>query len=167
MVFLGDIDLSVLVKKITFLTSIFNKTMPFRFLEEVAIADAAFEVSATTIEELFCEAARALMEIIVDTNGVEKKEERIVNIEREDLESLLYAFLSEIIFLKDTESMLFGDFASEIKRDQAFHLTSRLYGEPIDKRKHNLRGDIKAVTYYLFSLRQEKEGWKATVVVDM
>lgn len=141
--------------------------MPFRFLEEVAIADAAFEAWGHTVEEVFCEAARALMEIVVDARTVQKKEERIINLEREDLEKLLYAFLSEIIFLKDTEDILFSDFRVSIKREDACLLQAWLYGEHIDRKKHALRSDVKAVTYYLFSVKQEKEGWKATVVIDL
>jgi SHS2 domain-containing protein len=141
--------------------------MPFRFLENVAIADAAYEAWGDTIEELFSEAARAMMEIVVDTETVGTEEERVFKLEREDVETLLYAFLSEIIFLKDTEDMLFSDFKVHIEGDHPFLLTARLYGEPLHRETHSLRSDIKAVTYYLFSVKQERGGWRATVVIDI
>jgi len=141
--------------------------MPFRFLENVAIADAAYEAWGDTIEELFSEAARAMMEIVVDTKTVDTEEERVFKLEREDVETLLYAFLSEIIFLKDTEDMLFGDFKVHIEGDRPFLLEARLYGDKIHRKTRSLRSDIKAVTYYLFSVKQERGGWRATVVIDI
>lgn len=141
--------------------------MPFRFLENVAIADAAYEAWGDTIEELFSEAARAMMEIVVDTKTVDTEEERVFKLEREDVETLLYAFLSEIIFLKDTEDMLFGDFRVNIEGDHPFLLEARLYGDKIHRETRSLRSDIKAVTYYLFSVKQERGVWRATVVIDI
>lgn len=141
--------------------------MPFLFLENVAIADAAYEAWGKTLEELFSEAARAMMEIVVDTKTVDTKEERSVELEREDVEELLYAFLSEIIFLKDTEDMLFSDFEVHIEGDHPFLLRARLHGEKIRRDTRSLRSDIKAVTYYLFSVKRECGEWRATVVIDI
>ncbi len=41
--------------------------MPYKFLEDIATADAAFEALGSTPEELFTEAALATFEVMVDT----------------------------------------------------------------------------------------------------
>lgn len=138
--------------------------MPFKFNEDIAIADVAVEVWANTIEELFCDSALAISEVMVDTATVEPRIEREIYLSSSSLDMLLYDFLSEIVYLKDAQSLLFSKF--EVKIND-LNLESKLWGENIDREKHSLRIDVKAVTLYRFNLYFENGLWRAEFVLDI
>ncbi|MCZ7359034.1 MAG: archease [Candidatus Methanoperedens sp.] len=93
--------------------------MPYRFLEDIANGDAAFEAEARTLEELFREAAVATFEVMVDTMGVEAKITREVELKNEAVDGLLFDWLSELVYLKDAEAVLFSKFNVNIKKNDA------------------------------------------------
>lgn len=138
--------------------------MPFKFNEEIAIADVAVEVWANTIEELFCDSALAITEVMVETATVEPRIEKGISLSSNSLDMLLYDFLSEIVYLKDAQSLLFSKF--DVKID-GLYLEAKLFGENIDREKHNLRIDVKAVTLYRFKLYYEDKFWRAEFVLDI
>ncbi len=142
--------------------------MSFRWLENVAIADIAFEATGRTLEELFEQAALALEDAMVDFDTLNEKAEQRIEVSGDRIEMLLYDFLSELIFLKDTDGLLFKSFKIKIEAaKEKYYLEALSEGEKIDRKKHALRNDVKAVTMHMFEVRQEKEGWKATVVLDI
>ena len=140
--------------------------MPFKFLEKIAIADIAFEVTAKTLNGLFEDAVRAASDIIVNPKTVKTKEKKTLDMKAESLEHLLYDLLSEIIYMKDTEGFLFSKV--KIKVDEKNHsLSALLEGEKIDRKRHDLRNDLKAITMHMFLLEKRRTGWYARVVVDI
>ena len=80
----------------------------YNFLEHTA--DVMVEAFGENLEELFTNAALATTETMVDLPTLTKEEDHHIILESDDLEELLYDFLSELIFLKDTEQLLFKDF---------------------------------------------------------
>ena len=68
--------------------------------------------------------------------------------------------------IKDVDSLLFKDVSAEVSRDGR-GLRATLGGEPIDRKRHILRNDVKAVTMHMFGVRHEEHAWKATVVLDI
>lgn len=144
--------------------------MKFRFLEDIATADVAFEAYGKTINELFENCGLAVEETMVDTGTISKskKQKAKIQIKNQNLENLLYDFLSELVFLKDRDGLLFSKTKVKINLvSNIYHLSSNLSGEPIDPSRHHLRADVKAVTKHLFALEKEKEGYKATVILDI
>ena len=140
--------------------------MPFRFLPDVALADIAFEADAPTVGGLFEECAIALSEIMVDPETLGRNTARKFSLKSESLDRLLYDFLTELIVVKDVDSLLFGEFEVEVSLDGT-SLAAVAKGEPIDREKHKLRNDVKAVTMHMFGVRYEMDRWKATVVLDI
>ncbi len=138
--------------------------MPFKFNEDIAIADVAVEVWANTVEELFSDSALAISEVMVDTATVEPRIEKEISLSSNSLDMLLYDFLSEIVYLKDAQSLLFSKFDVKIND---LNLDSKLWGENIDREKHSLRIDVKAVTLYRFNLYFENGLWRAEFVLDI
>ncbi|MBI4344439.1 MAG: archease [Euryarchaeota archaeon] len=141
--------------------------MPYRYLEEVAIADVAFEAWGRDLGELFEAAALATFEVMVDLEGVESKVVKEIELENEEMDRLLYDWLSELVYLKDAEAMLFSRFQVRIKGDGRYRLRAEAMGEEIDQARHRLRADVKAVTYHLFYLKKTEEGYRARVVLDI
>tara|TARA_Y100000310_G_scaffold241784_1_gene245850 strand:- start:13947 stop:14366 length:420 start_codon:yes stop_codon:yes gene_type:complete len=136
----------------------------YKVLEDVAIADIAFEIYGKDLNELFENAALAIFEETTNLNKVEEKEKKTINITTNKTEDQLFDFLSEILFLKDKDSFLFKTAKVDIKKN---NLSAELKGEPIDRNKHELRNDIKAITLHMFKIEKTKDGYKATVVVDV
>ena len=90
-----------------------------------------------------------------------------LSLENENIDSLLYDFLSEILFVKDSKYMVFNQASVSITRDKHFRLKAILKGDTINPEKQRLENDIKAVTMHMFELKREKYGYKATIVVDI
>ncbi|HUI85906.1 MAG TPA: archease [Nitrososphaerales archaeon] len=140
--------------------------MPYRFLPDVALADVAFEAKSGSLNGVFQESAKALTAVMVDPRSVSPRVKRRINLSSEDLERLLYDFLTELIVLKDTDSLLFSSYEVEVDSG-ARALRCTAAGEPIDREKHRLRNDAKAVTMHMFSLKHSGKLWRATIVLDI
>lgn len=140
--------------------------MPFRFLPDIAIADIAFEAESDSVNGLFESSALAVSDIMVDLETLRSETTKKVRISSEDLDRLLYDFLTEIIVVKDVDSLLFREIKVEVAADQK-SLEATMKGEPIDRDRHLLRNDVKAVTMHMFGVRREVNLWKATVVLDI
>ena len=87
--------------------------------------------------------------------------------ENEKIENLLYDFLSEILFLKDSKYMVFKKVKVLIKENKKYQLKAILEGDTINPKRQQLENDIKAVTMHMFEVKKEKNMWKAVVVVDI
>lgn len=139
----------------------------YKYLEGIAHADVAFEVSCEKLDDLFSDAAKAMFGVMIE-GDVEEKVKKEVKIENPELDRLLFDWLSELIYLKDTESLLFKRFDIEIKKIGKNHVLSAVvYGDAADAKKYKLKVDVKAVTMHCFSLRKTEKGWRAVVVVDI
>jgi len=138
----------------------------YRFLEDVAIADAAFQAEAESLEELFALCAQAAFEVMADTKTIEPKSEEQVELAGESLDELLFDWLAELIYLKDKNSMLFSRFDINIRKTNGYTLKASIWGEPADQKKHRVRVDVKAVTYHLLEVKKEDDKWTARVILD-
>jgi SHS2 domain-containing protein len=143
--------------------------MPYRYLEDIATADAAFDAWGTTREELFATAADALLGIMVaKTDDVSARRSLTVTLHHEDLELLLFDFLQELIFLKDSQRLLLRVRAITITNEQeTLLLKAELSGELIDSARLELLADAKAITLHQFRIENEGNSWKARVIVDV
>jgi SHS2 domain-containing protein len=140
----------------------------YTFLEDMVISDMAFEATGDTPAELFQAAALALFEGMADTHRLRPKIQKNIRLRHAQLDQLMYDWLSELIFLKDKEGLLFKEFTVQLEHNTEWNLTAVVRGEPIDPKRHGLRADAKAVTYHQFEVAQtEAGGWKARVVVDI
>ncbi|HIK02295.1 TPA: archease, partial [archaeon] len=83
---------------------------PYRPLEDVSIADAAFEVVGKDLNEIFRDAALATFSEMVDIYAVKGAETREIKVEAEKLDDLMFKWLEQLIYLKDAENMWFNKF---------------------------------------------------------
>jgi SHS2 domain-containing protein len=143
--------------------------MPYRYLEDIALADVALEAWGKTREELFTAAGDALTNVMVaDLAKVCAVETVEFRLENEELEMLLFDFLNELIFLKDARQLLLRPVSLAITGAPGrFLLQARLSGERIDPERHSLIVDVKAVTLHRFRIEETAEGWRAAVVLDI
>ena len=147
-----------------------SRRSDYRFLSKVALADVAFVARADSLPSLFESAARALTEVMVDRKTVVGRVERTIELASPTVDRLLYDFLTELIVIKDVDSLLFKDFRVSIAPGRERRLKCQMRGEEIDRERHALRNDVKAVTMHMFGVKEPrgKAGrWEATVVLDI
>ncbi len=130
-----------------------------------------FEAYGKSLEELFRNCALAIFVTTADLKKIDAKEKKEVKLQADNVERLLYDFLSETLYLRDVNSMIFKDCSLKISKEGGFSLKATLTGEKINPKKHELRRDIKAVTMHLFEVKQvvgrSGKQWKAKVVLDV
>ena len=139
----------------------------YKILEKIATADIAFEAYGKDLNELFENSAFAVFEITANIKKINSKIKKIIKIENDNVEDLLFDFLSELIFLKDKDYMVFNKSKIKINKNQKYKLNAQVFGEKISQKKHDLKLDIKAITLHMFKVEKTKQGYKALVVVDV
>ena len=137
----------------------------FIVIEEGASSDYEFQATAETLEELFAICGVATFNCIADVHKVKAVEKIKFGVKAENLEDLLYAFLAELIYIKDTEKLLLSKFAIDIK--EGFKLKCQAFGEHINADKHELKTDVKAVTYHQLKVEKTGNGYSAHVILDL
>ena len=138
--------------------------MSYKFLEDISLADVAFEAKGKTLDELFASCAEALAATMVkDVRSVKPKITKKMDLKAESVDKLLYAFLEELIFLKDAELLLFSGYRLKVTETS---LSGEILGEKLDMKKHEMLVDVKAATMHMFEVTHVKE-WKARVVLDV
>lgn len=139
----------------------------FLFLDDIATSDVAIESRGDTLEELFRISAKATFEVMVDTKGVQPDIKKELHMENQEIDKLFFDWLAEIIYLKDSEFMVFSKFDINIKKNNNYILNAEIFGEEIDQSRHELRCDVKAVTYHLFDVSKKEGKWIARFVLDI
>ena len=146
-----------------------GRNVPFRYLEDVAIADVAFEAEGATLGETFGAAADATLAVMVgEPSSVLPRVRASFAAEDEALDILLLRFLEELVYRKDAEGLLLRSPDPRVeRRGGLWSLRAELAGERIDPSRHRLLLDVKAVTLHLLSVEQTPGGWRARVVLDV
>jgi SHS2 domain-containing protein len=143
--------------------------VPYRYRDDIATADVAFEAWGVTVEDAFIAAADATMNVMVENlDAIGRSAEFVIELAHEQLDLLLFNLLNELVFFKDARGLLLRVEKLSIKRAVSeFTLKGSVYGETLDPEKHRLNVDVKAVTLHRFSLRKTDAGWEAFVILDI
>ncbi len=141
----------------------------FEIIDGVTRADIAFRAYGGTLPELFISSALALMSIMVENpEGILFTLSKGIELSNVDRELLLFEFLNEFIFYKDSELLLLKPESVEIEKVNCEHrLQCNARGEYIDRNRHIFNVDIKAVTMHGLSIACDGGQWYAVVVLDV
>jgi len=137
----------------------------FEFLEHVA--DLRFMAYGKSLNDCFQNSAKAMFSAISDLKSIDEKDLKRIALEAEDLEVLLHDFLSELLFLFETRGLLFKKFHVSIDRNKGYRLKAELYGEKFNPKKHEIKTEIKAVTYHEMLIERRNKEWVAEVLCDI
>ena len=136
--------------------------MEYKFIKDLT-SDVLFEAYGKTASELFENAAKALLSVICQVDKVKPVKEVKIDVKGKNIKELMFNWLQELISLVDIKGMFFSRFVVEKINDKS--LKAKIYGEPIVPEKGETV--VKAVTYYKFNVEKTKEGYKATVSLDI
>ena len=133
---------------------------PFEEVEHTA--DSALKIVGSNLAELLVNAARGMNSLMAaGSEAAAPLEEKNVELEAVDSESLLVEWLSELAFWAETDSLVFNDV--ELRSVSSTHLAATMRGRRVDRiEKH-----IKAVTYHNLEIVPAANGLTATVVFDV
>lgn len=144
------------------------KQAGFRFLEHTA--DVQIESWGPTLEEAFSQTALSLMATITpNINIISPNIQKMMEIEAEDKESLLFDFLSEFLYIFDVEELVFSEISVEtiMKKHEKYYLKAILKGETFNKNVHEIGTEVKAITYSFMEINENKENVTIKVVFDI
>ncbi len=145
--------------------------VPFEIIEHPA--DVGFIAYGATLVELFQNAALAMLTLACSPEGIEERERREIIARANSDESLLYAWLAEILAVADAEQLV-------LRRAEVTRLTATgsesaapsqvrgfVYGARFDRERHAAGTYLKAVTYHQFCIERTPDGWRARVFLDV
>ena len=127
-------------------------------------ADVGIAAYGADVSQAFANAARALFSLITELDDVAEVLYRDIELTAPDEEGLLVEWLNELIYLFDTENILFKRF--DIIQLNNTQLKARSYGEKVDKSKHKLKTGVKAATYHMLKV-DKGDGCKVQVLFDI
>ncbi len=128
-------------------------------------ADLGLRVRAADLNTLFAEAARGLFAVLVeDLQTVEPRERLDVRLGADERAYLLFDWLRQLLYHFDARHLLFSRF--EVRVDDT-GLAGTAWGEPLDRSRHALDHEVKAITYHGLRVEPADGGWLAEVIVDI
>jgi len=129
--------------------------------EEIShTADWSARVWAEDLPSLFAESARAMNALAGTVTGQGPRVKRRFESEGPDAESLLVAFLSELVYYQEQENLAFNVFALKVEGQQLMVEMEGAQIESTDKA-------IKAVTYHNLKIEKTNRGFETTIVFDV
>lgn len=138
--------------------------LPYEILEHTG--DAKIRVFGATKEELFLNALKGMGAILKSKinlpAGGQKSKIRKIEVQSQDLNSLLVDFLSEVNYLRQLHH--------EMYETVTFHSFSdtQLEAELEGRKVEEFGEDIKAVTFHELDVRQNADGlWQTDIVFDV
>jgi len=124
-------------------------------------ADVALHVWGQDLAQLFVHAAQGLAWLIADPAGVEPACELLLELSAYDTETLLVAWLSELLYLHERDGLVFVEF--DLQEVSSTHLAATVRGgEAQETRRH-----IKAVTFSELDVRGTERGLETNIVFDV
>jgi SHS2 domain-containing protein len=125
-------------------------------------ADRALRIYGSNLEEVLLNAARGMNSLMITKHiPCSGDQEKFVELQAMDTESLLVDWLSELAYWAEIEMLVFHEF--KIESVSPTHLKARIYGSRVTQ----LERHIKAVTYHNLKIVQTEKGLTVTVVFDV
>jgi SHS2 domain-containing protein len=124
-----------------------------RYEEIEHTADVGIRAYGQTLDELFVNAAEGMFGLVAELSAVKPIGELEVRLTADDVPTLLVRWLTELLFVHETQHLLFASF--DVKVDGTSVL-GHARGEAIDKTRHELKLAIKAVTRHRLTVDPER-----------
>ncbi len=140
-----------------------RRSRKYRQLEHTA--DLGLRVWGGSPEELFENAAAALVATMTDRRRLRVRASRRVELEAPDREALLVAWLNHLLYLFDVEGLLGRRFKIDSLRGG--RLSATVQGEPFDPGRHVSKTAVKAATHHLLEISRQPQGWQARIILDL
>jgi SHS2 domain-containing protein len=129
-------------------------------------ADIGIEVWGKMKEEALANTVEAMFDLITDSENVSAVQAKQLSISGADTADMLINLLREALYLFHSQAWLCK--RCEILELSADKVVAKVSGEPYDAKKHQLKMEIKAVTYHTLKIEEVAgKGWRARVIFDV
>jgi SHS2 domain-containing protein len=137
--------------------------MAFEFFEHTA--DVGLRVKATSVNDLFTDAARGLFSLIApNLNAVRPVSTKRIALTAEDYDYLFFDWLNELLYAFESQHLVLAEFDVQI---QTLSLHAECHGEVWSAERHGVGKEVKAITYHGLKVEQHGGQWSAEVIVDI
>jgi SHS2 domain-containing protein len=137
--------------------------MAFEVIEHTA--DAGIVAKGATRGEAFAEAARGMYSLMVDLEAVRPEHRREFDLREGNDEKLLVSWLLELLFLTETEGLVFSKF--EVAAESG-RLRAKAWGEALDEERHHPGALVKGVTRHMMAVQRNDAGqYEVRVIFDL
>src|SRR5512132_2353278 len=106
----------------------------FRFLDDIALADMAFEAEGDSLSALFDAATQALLESLADPGTVGQSWRQSIDLDEPDIPTLLFEWLGRLVYLKDAHGVVFHRVSLAVAQQpdaSAWGLHAEVVGAPV------------------------------------
>ena len=128
-------------------------------------ADFGIHVFGADAKDLFANAAFALFDLITDIDALKGLNEHEVHITGDDWPDTMVNWLRELLYLWTCKEMLVK--MADISYLTEHELTARVNFDPYDPDRHEIKNEIKAVTYHQIQVEKVPLGWESKIIFDV
>ncbi len=133
-------------------------------------ADVLLEIWGKDLPALFENALFALYDQLAELEGFEAERKETVAAKGPTPAEALRSLLSEALYRFAAEGFVACQAEIGVKTAPSgeVEITAELHGETVDRERHTLLTEVKAVTYHQLSVEAQPDGgWQATVLFDV
>jgi len=128
-------------------------------------ADIGVRAYGDDLKELFQNAAFAMFDIIADLEGLKRDVEEKIELEADNPEELLVAWLDELLYMFYTKKIILSEFEIEEITDRS--LKAKAFGRTIGSNRNRLKTEIKAATYADLAIKKSEDGYSVEIIFDV
>lgn len=143
--------------------------MGFEYIDHTA--DIQVHAWGSDIQQCFEQTVIAMMNVMTNTDEIGEFETVEIELSAPDKEILLVDYLTEYLFIFDTKELLFSrvqvDRFEYNEQMDEYRIHSKSYGEQLNREKHELKAEVKAVTFSYLEIEEKEEKTELWVVLDL
>lgn len=128
-------------------------------------ADIGIMAYGKTLADMMSAAAEGMTGLMTDISRVGNRLHKKIELQEADGETLLVAWLNELLYQFEVERLLFSSF--DVKVQEGNRLTADCRGEKFDPARHRIKREIKAATYHNLKIMKERNGYTARIIFDI
>jgi SHS2 domain-containing protein len=133
-------------------------------------ADVFLEIWGDDLPGLFENALFALYDQLAELEGFEAPLKETITVHGPSPADALRALLSEALYRFSTDDFVAARAEISVKESPGgeVDVVADLHGENVDRHRHILLTEVKAVTYHQLTVEKVPEGgWRATILFDV
>lgn len=133
------------------------------FEEREHTADILMHIRAPDLCGLFTDAGRALMKTMY-RGEAKPVQDVIISVSGDTIEHLLHGFLSELLYESEVQNLVFSYFDITISEGE---IRAVLKGEQFDPKIHGGGTEVKGISWYGLSIKQDQNEYFCDVLFDV
>ena len=128
-------------------------------------ADLGIHVFGTDPVELFANAAFATFDMLTEIDSLKSLKTTNLRVTGDDWSDLMVNWLRELLYLWNGKELLVKK--AQILALSEKELSANVELDPFDPDRHEIKIEIKAVTYHQIQVSEGPKGWEAKIIFDI